>query len=443
MKKLPVLLCCLIVSGSLAQKIQIIKPEKGVKEIDLTRPVTPAKVEPIPGQNGLYRFTHRLGVICDTDGGERGELIQYLNVSNGVTGLFRDDIARIVPEMVNQTEGNMHFWAILPDHSQRMYVETREHGRLVMQQSVNDPHTGAAYTLTAARFDAFNDGQIFWHSAKKVKPVTLPASLLEGAGAPLTFDLYTFNSEEGPVQILLKDLGTATGQWATLGKIHAAVGMGGIGYVHNAGNNHVYLVFSISNGQSGCRLYSLSAQQKSFSGAGFKPAGDLILDRLAESQKEQAQQQAERQAEISAEEDATLRQLYQKQERVRATMQKKMTDAMANAGLFNDMNELASLGPDAETTYQLADIGLQIEQRKLQLELAQLTEAGASYADKQPVQRKLSCIPGQRQLWLRYRNEVVALRKRYKKPDTDPDYREKSSRLLLRVNEEVARSCPD
>ncbi|WP_177225974.1 hypothetical protein, partial [Arsenicibacter rosenii] len=175
--------------------------------------------------------------------------------------------------------------------------------------------------------------------------------------------------------------------------------------------------------------------------AGFKPAGDLILDRLSESQKEQVQNQAERQAQINEEEDATLRELYHKQEQVRARMQKKMTDAMANAGMFNDMNEIAGMSPDIESTYQLADLDLQIEQRKLQIELEQLTKAGASYADKLPVQRKLNCIPGQRQLWLKYRNDVSALRKRYKNPDTDPDYREKSSRLLLQVNEQVQKNC--
>ena len=243
--------------NSFSQKIEIIKLDKGFKEIDFTKPKFNAKPDPIPVQNGIYKFTHYLGVVCSDDvTGDRGELYQYLNISNGTVGFFGEDIIKMMPEANQNEEDKMDFWAILPSKNQRMFINSKKNGKMVMQMSAGD----GTNTTISARFDAWNESDIFWKNAKKIKTVTLPAHLIEGSKASIALDVYDFMSEEnGRVQVAMKDLGTAEGQYAPLKKIYAAVGMGGIGYVLNPFNNHVYLVFSIGTyvNTKGCRLFSL------------------------------------------------------------------------------------------------------------------------------------------------------------------------------------------
>ena len=434
MKYYLLLLLASLSLGVAAQKIEIIRPERGVKEITLTPPRQAAKPDPLPEQNGTYRFTHQLGVVCEA-GGEQVELIQYLNVTNGLGGIFSEDMDKIAPM---SAEGRLDFWGFLPNGTQRMYMQTAEQGKVVMQQSGTDPHTGGYYSLTAARFDDYNSGQLFWQNAKKAQTLTLPAHLLDNNTEPLRLDVYNYKSEEGAIQILMRDLGPASGSWNTLNQIHAATVLGGLGYVYNPQNKHVYLIFSHTNGADGCRLFSLKSLNKSFSGAGYKPVGDLMLDKLAESQREMEEERATQQREIEAEEDATLRELLQKQAAVQAKVEKKVMDVVANAALMNDMADLSGMSVSIDDQYQLADLELQIEARRLQLQLNDLTDPET----RQEVQKKIACTGQQRQLWRNYRDQINALRKKYQNPDTNSEYFEKLGQASEQFTEQMLRACP-
>ncbi|GAB4000825.1 hypothetical protein GCM10028807_54970 [Spirosoma daeguense] len=444
MQKLLTLSFLLLTSVATAQKIDIIKLGKGFREIDFTRPTVAARVDPIPNQPGTYRFTHFMGVVCtDDQSGEQGELYQYVNMTNGVVGIFGDDIARMIPESQHQ-DSRMDFWAWMPNMTQRMYTNSAEHGKPVMQATSGD----GMHTTTMARFDAWNEGTMFWQNARKIKTTTLPAPLLNGNRTPIALDVYDYTSDEGKIQVWLKDIGPAEGQHAPLKSIHLATGMGGLGLVRNPMNNHVYLAFQVNDAANtkGCRLFEFRPKTHLFSGASYKPMGDLILDKLTEAQKEQAQHQQEKLEEISQEEDARLRELLAEKARMEADIRKQLSAGMANTALFNDASEATrtqiQLMSNGEDQYRLADLELNIQQRRLEIELDQLNRSGASAEDKLAIKRKMNCIPAQRQNWQQYKNEVQTLRKKYKSPESDADFLEKMGVLSTQFYERMMRTCP-
>lgn len=440
MKKIVILFCALFISfGSFCQNIEIIKLDKGFKELDFTKPKFDAKPDPVPEQNGVYKFTHYLGVVCnDETTGDRGELYQYLNISNGMVGIFGEDIKKTMPEAFQSKDEKMDFWAILPSKNQRMFVNSKENGKMVMQMSAGDGMNSS----TSARFDAWNEGEIFWRNAKKTKTVTLPAHLIEGNNKPIELEVYDFLSQEdGKIQVAMKDLGLAEGQYAPLKKIYAAVGMGGIGYVLNPLNNHVYLVFHIATyvNTKGCRLFSLKPQNKSFSGTGYKPMGDMILEKLAEGQAEQQQAQAEKEEEINTEEDAQLRALYQQQAKIEQEIQKKMTDGITNAGLLNDINEISNIAGmiNEDDQYSMMEVGLNIEYRRNQIRLEQ---EGLSSEERREINKSMSCINKQKVHWSNYRNDVKALKQKYKTLGQS-EIMQKISILMADYQQKMATLC--
>ena len=152
------------------QDIELINPKKGFKELDLRKPNFNTQPELIPAENGTYSFTHYMGVCCeDSKTGESGELAQYLNVTNGVVGIFKENLAKWMPDAANQSEGQMDFWAILPSMTQRIYLKSPDMGKLVMQMSADDPHSNGSYTTQMARFDSRNLGRFFGETPKNTK----------------------------------------------------------------------------------------------------------------------------------------------------------------------------------------------------------------------------------------------------------------------------------
>ncbi|MBC8151272.1 MAG: hypothetical protein H7Z72_00005, partial [Bacteroidetes bacterium] len=122
--------CCLMLgltalTASQAQNIEIIRPERTGKDITLTRPTFSARPEAVPAENGLYRFTHYLVVVCNDDQtGEGGEISQYLNINNGLIGFFPDNMLTMTKGQLPTGEGAMDFWAILPSMTQRMFIKS-------------------------------------------------------------------------------------------------------------------------------------------------------------------------------------------------------------------------------------------------------------------------------------------------------------------------------
>jgi hypothetical protein len=428
-----------------AQDIEIIHPKGGVKELDLTKPKFTTQPEPIPAENGTYRFTHYMGVFCETgQTGESGELIQYLNVSNGVVGVFPEDLAKWMPDAGNQAEGKMDFWAILPSMTQRMYLKAPDVGKVVMQMSADDPHSNGSYTTQMARFDAANQGEIFWLNAKKHKTVTLPAHLLENNRTPLTLDVYNYQSEEGPVQILMKDLGPAEGKFAPLKKIYAATGMGGLGYALNPLNNRVYLLFSITKdkGAVGCRLFTLQPKVKTFSGAGYKPIGDMVADAMKSSKNERNLNYEQDLAEtLAEEEDTQIRGLLKE----KADLQRKITnqhsDQVTGGAMLNDMTEMnrATLNAvmDVESNYQLNDVELRIQLRRRQIELSN----DPSPEQRTQLNKQVNCLNKQRQLWANHRTDALKLKEKIKNLE-QYEQLEKMGALMADYQQRAVRLCP-
>lgn len=440
MNKIVMFLGVMILSwSSFSQKIEIIKLDKGFKEIDFTKPKFNTKPDPVPEQNGIYKFTHYLGVVCNDEvSGDRGELFQYLNISNGMVGIFEEDIVKMMPDVNQGDDSKMDFWAILPSKNQRMYINSKESGKMVMQMSAGDDMN----STTSARFDAWNDSDIFWKSAKKIKTVTLPAHLIEGNNAPLVLEVYDYISDEnGKVQVAMKDLGIAEGQYAPLKKIYAAVGMGGIGYVLNPLNNHVYLIFHIATHENikGCRLFSLKPQNKTFSGTSYKPMGDMILEKLAEGQAEQHQAQSEKEEEINNEEDTKLRALYQQQAKIEQEIQKKVSDGLSNAGLLNDMSEITRMAGtiNEDDQYRMTEISLNIEYRKNEIRLEQ---EDLSSAERKEINKSMTCINKQKIYWANYRNDVKALKKKHIKL-SQPEIMQKTTLLMADYQQKMITLC--
>ena len=428
-----------------AQRIEVIRPERTGKEIVLTRPAFAAKPEAIPAENGLYRFTHHLVVTCNDDqSGEAGEVSQYLNINNGLIGFFPDNILTMNKGQLPTSEGGLDFWAILPSMTQRMFIKSPEQGKLLIKMTAGD----GMQTTTTARFDAWNQGDIFWRTAKVMKKTTLPAHLIEGNAKPIPVEIYEAAGPEGWVNVWLVDLGLATGQYAPLKTNHAVVGMGGIGLLMNHRNKHVYLVFQVNDvpNTKGCRLVTFYPKARQFSGAGYKPFGDLMLDKMAAAQREQRQQQPELPV-ADDEEDAQLRELLRQSRELGAALQKKAADGATNAALLNDLSEVTrntmAMATNVDDQYRMADIQLKISQRRLEIELDQMREDNDPEAEnrRRAIRQKMDCGDRQRALWQQHRLDAAKLRKQFEGRATDYDYMQKLGELSTRFYTRLSQVC--
>lgn len=427
------------------QKIQVEKATAGPHEITLTRPAFSARPEPVPAENGLYRFTHFMAVECtDAASGETIQLNQYININNGVVGIFGDDIAKVIPEAASSAGGKFDYWAILPNMTQRYFITSPETGKMMMQHTAGD----GMRTKTMARFDAWNEGELFWQSAKKVYEGTNSDKTTGKQSTLGTYAIYEANGPEGKVFMSLKDLGPATGQYAPLTRIYSAVGMGGQGLILNDKTKHIHLVFTISDAtrQSGCRLTAFYPKTRQFSGAGYKAMGDMLLPKLSDRQREQQQAQQQQQAEDNQEEDTQLRALLAQQRKLQAELQKKAMDGMTNAALFNDVAEISRtanrIATETDNEYHLANIQLSIDERRLQIQLNNMQGEGAA-EERARIRRKMACIPRQRDIYTRQRSELNALRKKYPLTDGGFQYIEKAGEVKARYMNELIQSCPE
>lgn len=421
MKKIFCLLASLLFIGKMqAQDIEILDVSKGFKEIDFTKPSFNLKPDPIPKEGDTYKTTHYLVVFCSDGEGESGLIHQYINMTNGVVGIPKE-LLRQWETGTESMEGveNLHYWAILPSMNQRMYVDTPDMGKIVMGMTAGD----GTQTTTMARFDAYMQGEIFWTSAKKIKTKTFPkGTFVTSANSDtpvITADVYEFNSEEGKVHIYLKDLGEASGQFAPIKSTYAATGMGGMGWVYNKRNNHVYLVLQIlkaNNTQYGCRIVEFYPKKYTFSGAGYKPMGDIMLQKVQESHEENNTAIDENLAqELENEEDAQLKALLKEKAQIEKELQKKTMENMSSAALLNDASEITrstfEMAMNGEFLYKTLDIDLRIEARKIQIEL---NREGITAEERRELNKKLNCNTKQRQLWANYRDEAKKLKEKVK-----------------------------
>ncbi|MDZ7934967.1 MAG: hypothetical protein U5M51_08405 [Emticicia sp.] len=420
MKKIFCLLTSLLFLGKVqAQDIEIINPGGGFKEIDFTKPSFNLKPDPIPKESEIYKTTHYLVVYCSDGEGESGLIHQYINMTNGVVGIPKDLLRKwqTGTESMPDAEG-LDYWTILPSMTQRMYLNSPDMGKIVMEMTAGDGNQ----TTTMARFDAYMQGEIFWTSAKKIKTKTFKkGSFVTSANydaPPVTADVYEFNSEEGKVHIYLKDLGEASGQFAPIKSTYAATGMGGMGWVYNKRNNHVYLVLQIlkpNNVQYGCRIVEFYPKKHTFSGAGYKPMGDIMLEKIKEDNVEKNEEIDEQLAEeLESEEDAQLKILLKEKAQIEKEIQKKTMENMSNAALLNDASEITRSTNEMAMSgdfVKIFDIDLRIEARRTQIELS---KEGISAEERRELNKKLNCNNKQRQLWANYKDEAKKLKEKVK-----------------------------
>lgn len=403
------------------QKIEIIKMGGGFKEIDFSKPKFNLKAEPVPKANETYKMTHLMEVVCDDDATkESGTMVQYINITNGVVG--------ITPELLKQWKGvggesmeslgQLNYWAILPNMTQRMFMNTPETGKTVMEMTAGD----GMYTTTMARFDALNLGEIFWRTAKKIKTVTLPKNLFTTSAngttnSDVSLDVYEYTGDEGKVHIWLKDLGLAEGQYAPLKENYAVTGLGGSGWILNRRNNHVYLVFQVNDAANtkGCRLSALYAKPHSFSGAGFKPLGDMVYKNITEGHQKNMENFEQNLAdELAGEEDAQIKALLKEKAAIAKEIAEKNMQTNANAAMLNDASEFMrgnmALVFDQDLFYKSGDIELRISTRRLQIELNETEDPQT----RTELNKKINCNTKQRQHLANYRTNAKKLKEQIK-----------------------------
>jgi hypothetical protein len=417
MKKLSFLLCFISFLG-FGQKIEIIKNDKSFKEIDFTKPKFNLKAEPVPKANGMYQMTHLMEVVCDdSNTGESGTMLQYINITNGVVGITSDLLKRWEgnKESIEGIE-NLHYWAILPNMTQRMFTVAPEMGKVLMEMTAGD----GMYSMTMARFDAKNLGDIFWTTAKKIKSVPLPKKLIETGKltqGDMMLDVYEYVGDEGKVQIWLKDLGVAEGQYAPLKSNYAVTGLGGAGWILNKRNNHVYLVFQVNDAANtkGCRLTALYPKPHSFSGAGYKPMGDMMMSKIKENHQEKTNDIDQHLAEeLQDEKDLQLIALYKEKAKIDKELQTKVMESNANAAMLNDASEItrgtADFALNSEMTYKMADIELRIKARRIEIELNESQDPTL----RARLNKDLNCNRKQQTLWANYRMDARKLKEKMK-----------------------------
>lgn len=443
MKKLSCLLCFISTIG-FSQNIEIIKNEKGFKEIDFTKPKFNLKAEPVPKANGTYQMTHLMEVVCDDNTGESGTIVQYINITNGVVGITSDLLKRWEgnKESVEGIE-NLHYWAILPTMTQRMFTTAPETGKTLIEMTAGD----GMNNMTMARFDAKNLGDIFWTTAKKIKSVPIPKKLIETGKiteGSMTLDVYEYVGDEGKVQIWLKDLGIAEGQYAPLKDNYAVTGLGGAGWILNRRNNHVYLVFQVNDAANtkGCRLTALYPKPHSFSGAGYKPMGDMMMGKIKENHQEKNNEIDEKLSEeLQDEKDLQLIALYKEKAKIDKDLQTKMMESSTNAAMLNDASEItrgtADFALNPEIMYKMADIELRIKARRIEIELNETQDP----TQRTALNKDLNCNRKQQTLWQNYRMDARKLKEKMKGLD-QYEQMEKMSVLMADYQQRILQACP-
>ncbi len=443
-KTLLILLTFLMSVKVFAQKIEIIKNDKGFKEIDFTKPKFTLRAEPVPKANGTYQMTHLMEVVCDDNTtGESGSMVQYINITNGVVGITSDLLKRWEgnKESIEGME-NLHYWAILPNMTQRMFMTAPETGKTLMEMTAGD----GMNNMTMARFDAKNLGEIFWTTAKKIKSVPIPKKLIETGKmteGSMMLDVYEYVGDEGKVQIWLKDLGIAEGQYAPLKDNYAVTGLGGAGWILNRRNNHVYLVFQVNDAANtkGCRLTALYPKSHSFSGAGYKPIGDMMMGKIQENHQEKTNEIDQKLAdEIQDEKDLQLIALYKEKAKIDKELQENVMKANANAAMLNDMSEITRSTTDfalnPEMTYKMADIELRIKARRIEIELNETQDPTL----RGRLNKDLNCNRKQQTLWANYRMDAQKLKEKMKGLDQH-EQMEKMATLMTDYQQRILQVC--
>lgn len=446
MKKLSFLISLFFCTVQIfAQKIEIISPNKGFKEIDFSNPAFTKQPDPIPKSGGIYNTTHYLAVHCKADG-EEGTIHQYINQSNGVVGIPTKLLKKweTGTENLKDMQGGMDYWVILPNMTQRMYVNAREEGKIVMEMTAGD----GMQTTQMARFDAYMQGDIFWRNAKKIETKTFPKDYFinspNNTGQALTVDKHEYISEEGKMWVYMKELGLATGNLAAVKKTYAATGMGGMGWVYNKFNDKVYLVMQIlkaNNPNEGCRIVALYPEKYSFSGTGYKPMGDMMYDKLKETHAENMKNVDENLAkELETEDDPQLKALYQEKAQVEQALQQKTNDNMSNAAMLNDASEITrstmEMAMDGEFMYRTMDIDLRIGIRKIQIEM----NRDISTEQRQELNKELNCKNKQRQILANYRADAKKLKEKVKGLEQHEQI-EKLGALMNDFQQRMAQTC--
>jgi hypothetical protein len=300
--------------------------------------------------------------------------------------------------------------------------------------------------MTMARFDAKNLGDIFWTTAKKIKSVPLPKKLIETGKMTegnMMLDVYEYVGDEGKVQIWLKDLGVAEGQYAPLKSNYAATGLGGAGWILNKRNNHVYLVFQVNDAANtkGCRLTALYPKPHNFSGAGYKPMGDIMMGKIKEIHQEKTNEIDQNLAEeLQDEKDLQLKALYKEKANIDKELQTKVMESNANAAMFNDASEItrgtADIALNVEMTYKMADIDLRIKARTLEIALNETQDPTL----RARLNKDLNCNRKQQTMWLNYRKEGKQLIEKIKGLEQYEKV-EKMAALQQKYQENILRLC--
>lgn len=416
MKKIAFILATVISANSFGQDIEIIKPKGGFKEIDLTTPSFTVSPDPIPKSNGVFKTTHLMVCSCVGDGG--GVIHQYINQTNGVVGIPKKLLKKWDSDGGKMEDAEaMDYWAIMPNKTQIHFVNSPEHGKIVMEMTTGDGN----YTNTMARFDNYMQGEIFWRNAKKIRTIDIPkgdfVTNKSMSAKAFTADVYEFNSEEGKMNVILKDLGEAKGNYTTLKTNYAAVGMGGLGWIYRKQNNHVYLVYQISNKANtlGCMLAALIPEKFSFSGAGYKPMGDIMLEKIKENQQQENNSIEDGLAEkLRDEKDLQLIALYKEKAKIEQDFYTKVMESNANAALLNDASEItrstADFATNPEMIYKMADIELRIKAREIEIELSENQDPTL----RARLNKDLNCNRKQQTLWMNYRIDAKKLKEKMK-----------------------------
>lgn len=443
MKKLLVFLLSILTIQSNAQDIEFINPKEGFKEIDLTNPTFSVKPDPIPKANEIFKTTHLMISVCSHDG-DGSVIHQYINQTNGVIGTPKELLKKWhVMDALPFDSKELDYWAILPNKTQIYYTNTADNGKIAVEMTTGDGN----YTNTMARFDNMMEGEIFWLNAKKTQSIKIPKGQLSTsqkfASEAFMADVYEFPSEEGKMRAIIRDLGEAKGQYAPLKSNYAVVGLSGLGWVYNKRNNHVYLVYDIQNiaTKVGCRLAGLIPEKHTFSGAGYKPMGDILMSGIAKSHQENLSEIDQTlQENLENETDLQLIALYKEKAKAERELQTNNMETNTNGAMLNDASEISrgmmemALNPDIK--FKTMDINLRIEARKLEIELSDNQDP----EQRKWLNKKLNCNRQQQTLWMNYRTDGRKLQESIKGMNVEVRM-EKLGTLLSAYQQRILQAC--
>ena len=439
---LALLLALISISVSGQQKIVVQKAgEAGKKELDFAkiRSEIVQTPDPIPDMDDDMKFNQIISMeMISLEGSAILEV--YLNSTNGVFG-YSGEMMQTGWKGMAQTDETEHikFITYLPNADALLYTETPETGKIVAKM-------GSGISMVSARFDRWNNAQMFWNAARKTGN-----SRRWPHEQGLLLEEYKATDEGKTITLWMHDWGVKANH--PLAKTYSAIAYG-VGYLYNEKNKHLFYVHEINDGTNGIAVRNIvpldaSAPKGSylsrvpFSGKGYKPMGEYLAKELALSNAKIDENVANEKQNAAEEENPELRRIKMQQAEKMGKIMENMKEGNGQFLETSDLADLAKAYTNEEnqvSMWQITELQFQARHEEIQEEL---TDRNLTPERRKELNKEKACLVNQQRLLETFRTREKNIKKKYEKGDPDDKQADEIQALYQQYAQETAAACPE